>query len=88
MKKKLFVIMAIVGVSSMIFAGCGDDKNKDKEMSSEEIMASIKQEMLEEDLKGVESIQDAIKDYMDEEEEATLDEYIDEIIQNELNKQK
>ena len=80
--------MAIVGVSSMIFAGCGDDKNKDKEMSSEEIMASIKQEMLEEDLKGVESIQDAIKDYMDEEEEATLDEYIDEIIQNELNKQK
>ena len=66
MKKKLFVIMAIVGVSSMIFAGCGDEKNKDKEMSSEEIMASIKQEMLEEDIKGVESIQDAIKDYMDE----------------------
>ena len=66
MKKKLFVIMAIVGVSSMIFAGCGDEKNKDKEMSSEEIMASIKQEMYEEDREAVSSIQDAIKDYMDE----------------------
>ena len=66
MKKKLYAIMTIVSVSSMIFAGCGNDDKKDKELSSEEIKASIKQEMYEEDREALGSIQDALKDYIDE----------------------
>ena len=88
MKKKIYLFIAVMSISATFFTGCGDKETDTRETVKEtttEEYKSEKDKALEEDLKALDSIKDAINEYISDEEADIYKEHLEQSLQGQLS---
>ena len=87
MKKKIITFLVVIGVSATIFVGCGDDKKDTNETTTETTTETSKKEeqSTHPGAGAVESIKDAVDDYLSGEEADIYKEYLEQSLEGQLS---